>query len=176
MDDCTPKEQIIKINLRENRKKQIENNRQFEEVAKMISETDYVDMKKPLSVDEMVAISISLLDNNVGYVGEEKYFSGLFEGTAEMTKAETVESFRKNFKKETFHRLIRFLITKQVHLGESNHTNDLTNLSFYNAVQRYYGKEIAAIEKGYAEKRDKREARLKERICVLERKIQERGD
>ncbi|XCF04781.1 ParB/RepB/Spo0J family partition protein [Tamlana crocina] len=176
MDDCTPKEQIIKMNLRENRKKQIENNRQFEEVAKMIRETDYVDMKKPLSVDEMVAISISLLENNVGYIGEEKYFSDLFEGTAEMTKAETVESFRKNFKKETFHRLLRFMIAKQVHLGEGNHTNDLTNLSFYNAVQRYYGKEIAAIEKEYAEKRDKREARLKERIAVLERKIQEHGD
>ena len=68
------------------------------------------------------------------------------------------------------------MIAKQVHLGESNHTNDLTNLSFYNAVQRYYGKEIATIEKEYAENRDKREARLKERIAVLERKIQERGD
>lgn len=176
MKDCSPEEQIIKINEREIRKKQIENSRQFEEVAKMIRETDYVDMKRPLSVDEMVAISISLLENNVGYVGEEKYFSGLFEGTAEMTRAETVENFRKNFKKETFHRIIRFMIAKQVRFGESNHTNDLTNIAFYKAVQRYYEKEIAAIEKEYAEKRDKRESRLKERIAVLERKIQERVD
>lgn len=173
MKDCTLEEQILKMNQRENRKKQIENNRQFEEVTKMIRETDYVDMKKPLSVDEMVAISISLLENNVGYVGEQKYFSDLFEGATEMTRVETVEYFRKNFKKETFHRLIRYMLTKQVHFGESNHVNNMTNISFYNAMQGYYKSKIAGIEKKYAKKRNKREARLKERIAVLEKKIQE---
>ncbi len=55
MADCTPEEQIVKINEREIRKKQIENNKQFEEVVEMIRETKYIDTKKTLSTDEMVA-------------------------------------------------------------------------------------------------------------------------
>ncbi|GFZ81748.1 chromosome partitioning protein ParB [Aquaticitalea lipolytica] len=176
MADCTPQEQIIKINEREIRKKQIENNKQFEEVVQMIRETDYINTKKALSVDEMVAFSISLFENNVDYMGRQKYFSKLLTGTSKMTEVETVEHFKKNFKKDVFHKLIRYLLTKQVHFGESNHVNNLTNISFYNAIQGYFKSKIAVIEKEYTEKRDKRETRLKERIAVLEKKIQELND
>ncbi|MAD98269.1 MAG: partitioning protein [Flavobacteriaceae bacterium] len=173
MADCTPEEQIIKINEREIRKKHIENNKQFEEVVEMIRETDYINIKKTLSVDEMVAFSISLFENNVDYISQQKYFSGLLGDTSKMTRIDGVENFKKNFKKEIFHKLIRYMLTKQVHFGESNHNNNLTNISFYNAMQVYYKSKIAKIEKVYSEKRDKREARLKERIAVLEKKIQE---
>jgi len=176
MDDCTPDEQIIKINEREIRKKQIENNKQFEEVVEMIRETKYIETKKTLSVDEMVAFSISLYENNVDYMGQQKYFSGLLGDTSEMTRIEIVESFKKNFKKEIFNKLIRYILTKQVHFGESNHTNSLTNISFYNAMQGYYKTKIADIEKEYTESRDKRENRLKERIENLEKEIQELKD
>lgn len=176
MDDCTPDEQIIKINERETRKKQIENNKQFEEVVEMIRETKYIETKKTLSVDEMVAFSISLYENNVDYMSQQKYFSELFGDTSKMTRIEIVESFRKNFKKEIFHELIRYILTKQVHFGESNHTNSLTNISFYNAMQGYYKAKIADIEKEYTENRDKRENRLKERIESLEKEIQELKD
>src|SRR5690606_31415106 len=60
MDDCTPKEKIQKINSRENRKKHIEDNKQFEEVINSVRETEYIDTKKDLSLDEMVAFSISM--------------------------------------------------------------------------------------------------------------------
>ncbi|ADF52091.1 MULTISPECIES: ParB/RepB/Spo0J family partition protein [Flavobacteriaceae] len=176
MADCTPEEQIVKINEREIRKKHIENNKQFEEVVQMIRETDYIDTKKTLSVDEMVAFSISLFENNVDYVGRQKHFSKFLAGTSKMTDVEVVEHFKKNFKKEIFHKLIRYILTRQVHFGESNHVNNLTNISFYNAMQGYYKSKIAGIEKEYAEKRDKREARLKERITILEKKIQELND
>tara|TARA_R110001583_G_scaffold175450_1_gene330017 strand:+ start:126 stop:1916 length:1791 start_codon:yes stop_codon:yes gene_type:complete len=176
MDDCSPNEQIIKINEREIRKQQIENNRQFEEVVEMIRETKYIETKKTLSVDEMVAFSISLYENNVDYMGQQKYFSGLLGDTSKMTRIEIVESFKKNFKKEIFHKLIRYILTKQVHFGESNHTNSLTNISFYNAMQGYYKTKIADIEKEYTENRDKREKRLKERIENLEKEIQELKD
>ena len=176
MADCTPEEQIIKINEREIRKKQIENNKQFEEVIQMIRETDYIDTKKTLSVDEMVAFSISLFENNVDYTAQQKYFSKFFGDTSKMNRVETVAHFKKNFKKEIFHKLIRYILTKQVHFGESNHVNNLTNISFYNAMQGYYKSEIADIEKKYVEKRDKREARLKERITILEKKIQDLKD
>ena len=46
MADCTPEEQIVKINEREIRKKQIENNKQFEEIVNMVRETDYINTKK----------------------------------------------------------------------------------------------------------------------------------
>ncbi|MCI5057847.1 MAG: ParB/RepB/Spo0J family partition protein [Flavobacteriales bacterium] len=176
MADCTPEEQIIKINEREIRKKHIENNKQFEEVVQMVRETDYIDTKKTLSTDEMVAFSISLFENNVDYTAQQKYFSKLLGDTSKMTRVETVAHFKKNFKKETFHKLIRYILAKQVHFGESNHVNNLTNISFYNAMQAYYKSKIADIEKSYAEKRNKREARLKERISVLEEKIQELKD
>jgi len=176
MADCTPEEQIIKINEREIRKQQIENNKQFEEVVNMIRETDYIDMKKTLSVDEMVAFSISLFENNVDYTTQQKCFSKFLGDTSKMNTAETVAHFKKHFKKEIFHKLIRYILTKQVHFGESNHVNNLTNISFYNAMQGYYKSKIADIEKSYAEKRNKREARLKERIEVLEKKIQELND
>ncbi|GAA4275681.1 ParB/RepB/Spo0J family partition protein [Aquimarina mytili] len=172
MADCTPEEQIIRINEREIRKKQIENNKQFEEVVQMIRETKYIDTKKTLSTDEMVAFSISLFENNVDYMSQQKYFSKFLGDTSKMTKVEMVENFKKKFKKEIFHKLIRYMLTKQVHFGESNHVNNLTNVSFYNAMQGYYKSKITSIEKEYAEKRDKREARLKERITVLEKKIQ----
>ncbi|MGB5942452.1 MAG: ParB/RepB/Spo0J family partition protein [Leeuwenhoekiella sp.] len=176
MADCTPEEQIIKINEREIRKNQIENNNQFEEVVEMIRETKYIDRKKTLSTDEMVAFSISLFENNVDCMSQQKYFSKFLGDTSKMTKVEMVENFKKKFKKEIFHKLIRYMLTKQVHFGESNHVNNLTNISFYNAMQGYYKSKIASIEKEYAEKRDKREARLKERITVLEKQIEEHND
>lgn len=172
MADCTPEEQIIKINEREIRKKQIENNKQFEEVVEMIRETKYIDMKKTLSVDEMVAFSLTLYENNVDYVGRQRFFSNLFGNTSKMTDEEIVENFKKKFKKEIFYKLIRYILTKQVHFGESNHVNNLTNVSFYNAMQGYYKSKIDGIEKEYVEKRNKREERLKERITVLEKQIQ----
>ena len=176
MADCTPEEQIVKINEREIRKKQIENNKQFQEVVEMIRETKYIDTKKTISTDEMVAFSISLFENNVDYMSQQKYFSKFLGVTSKMTKVEMVENFKKKFKKEIFHKLIRYMLTKQVHFGESNHVNNLTNISFYNAMQGYYKSKIAGIEKEYAEKRDKREERLKERITVLEKQIQELND
>jgi len=172
MADCSPEEQIIKINEREIRKKQIENNKQFEEVVEMIRDTKYIDTKKTLSVDEMVAFSLTLYENNVDYVGRQRFFSNLLGNTSKMTDEEIVESFKKKFKKEIFHKLIRYILTKQVHFGESNHVNNLTNISFYNAMQGYYKSKIDGIEKEYAEKRNKREERLKERITVLEKQIQ----
>ena len=176
MEDCSPDEQIIKLNEREIRKQQIENNKQFEEVVQMIRETDYIDIKKTLSVDEMVAFSLSLYENNVDYVGQQTYFSKMLGDTSKMDKIEIVENFKKKFKKEIFHKLIRYILTKQVHFGESNHVNNLTNISFYNAMQGYYKAKIADIEKEYLEKKNKREVRLKERIAVLERQIQELKD
>ena len=173
MADCTPEEQIVKISERETRKRHIENNKQFEDMVQMIRETDYIHKKKTLSVDEMVAFSLTLFENNVDYVGRQKYFSKLLGNTSKMTDVETVEHFKKNFKKEIFYKLIRYILTKQVHFGESNHVNNLTNISFYNAMQGNYKTKIANIEKEYVEERSKRETRLKERIAVLEKQIQE---
>jgi ParB family chromosome partitioning protein len=172
MADCLPDEKIEKIKEREIRKKQIENNRQFEEVVQMIRETKYINIKKTLSVDEMVAFSLSLYENNVDYMSQQKYFSELLDDTSKMTKIEIVQNFKKKFKKEIFHKLIRFILTEQVHFGEQNHANNLVNISFYNAMQGYYKSKIASIESEYAEKRDKREKRLMERIASLEKEVQ----
>ncbi|TYC10594.1 ParB/RepB/Spo0J family partition protein [Bizionia gelidisalsuginis] len=176
MADCSPEEQIVKIKEREIRKMQIENNKQFEEVVQMIRETKYIDTRKALSVDEMVAFSLTLYENNVDYVGRQRFFSELLGNTSKMKDVKIVENFKKKFKKEIFYKLIRYILTKQVHFGESNHVNNLTNISFYNAMQGYYKTKIAKVEEQYAEKRNKREERLKERIESLEKQIQELND
>jgi ParB family chromosome partitioning protein len=176
MAECTPEEQIFKINERKTRKRHIEHNKQFEDIVQMIRETDYINTKKTLSVDEMVAFSLTLFENNVDYVGRQKHFSKLLGNSSKMTDVETVEHFKKNFKKEIFYKLVRYILTKQVHFGESNHVNNLTNISFYNAMQGYYKTKIANIEKEYAEERNKREIRMKERIEKLEKQIQELTD
>jgi len=168
MAECSPEEQIIKINARELRKKQIENNHQFKEVVDMIRETDYINRNKPLTTDEMVAISISLFENNIGYYSQREHFEGFIGEDSKLSREELVARFKQNFKKETFYKLIRFLLTRQVHLGESNHTNDMTNQSFYVAMLSFYKDKISAIEETYVESRQKREARIKERVVALE--------
>jgi ParB family chromosome partitioning protein len=171
MSECTPEEQISKINAREDRKKQIENNKLFSEVVEMVRGTDYIDTDKPLSMDEMVAFSISLYENNIGSYDQRDLFPGFFGDTAKLSREEIVASFRKNFKEGTLNRLIRFLLTRQVHCGESNHTNDSTNMSFYTAMQEYLKADIDTIEAAYSEARDKREKRLKERIEALQKQV-----
>lgn len=171
MSECTPEEQIVKLNVRENRKKEIENNRMFKEVVEMVRETDYINTDKPLSTDEMVAFSISLYENNIGYYDRNDHFPGFFGDTTNLSKEEIIANFRKTFKEETLNKLIRFLLTRQVHYGESNHINDNTNIAFYTAMQQYHKADIDAIEAGYAETRDKREKRLNERVAVLQKQV-----
>ena len=118
----------------------------------------------------MVAISISLFENNLGWHDQREHFGDFFEDDDQLSKEELVVRFKQNFKKETLYKLLRFLMTRQMHLGESNHTNDLTNQTFYVAMQSFYKNKISAIEETYAESRQKREARIKERIIVLERR------
>ena len=103
MAECSPEEQIVKINEREIRKRHIEYNKEFEDIVQMIRGTDYIEKKKSLSVDEMVAFSLTLFENNVDYVGRQKHFSKLLGNTSKKTDVETVENFKKNFKKETFY-------------------------------------------------------------------------
>ncbi|RDY57941.1 ParB/RepB/Spo0J family partition protein [Flagellimonas nanhaiensis] len=171
MEDCTPEEQITKINARELRKKEIENNKQFEEVVKMIRETDYINSKKPLTVDEMVAFSITLFENNIGYFEQQKNFKAFYGKSSNVSREVQVEQFKKNFKKEKLHKLIRFILTKQVHFGESNHINNYTNISFYTAMQGFHKTEIAKIEKAYADKRSEREQRLEKRVAELQKQV-----
>lgn len=169
MDDCTPTEKIQKLNDREKRKKQLENNKQFEEVATMVRQSKYIDSKKTLSTDEMVAFCFNLYENHIGWNEQKDYFCDLLGDTSKKSRVETVEEFKKNFKKETFHRLIRCVLMKEVHFGERNHVDDHVNISFYTAVRGYLKKDIETIEDVYGEKRTKREKRLRERIDKLER-------
>lgn len=168
MDDCTPKEKIQKINSREDRKKHLEDNKQFEEVINSVRETEYIDTKKDLSLDEMVAFSISMHENLIGYYDGQKHFKGFYGKNNAKSKEGTVELFKKNFKKETFNKLIRILLVKNVHFGEQNHNNDLTNSSVYIALRDYCKKEMESIESTYAEIRGIREEKLKVRIAELE--------
>ena len=120
------------------------------EVAEMVRGIDYTDMDIPLSVDEMIAFYILLYYNNVGYFEQRELFPGFFGDTSNLSREEMVANFKKEFREETLNRPVRFLLTQQVHFGESNHVNDLTNCSFYTAMQEYHRESISEIEKSYA--------------------------
>ncbi|MEO1013439.1 MAG: ParB/RepB/Spo0J family partition protein, partial [Bacteroidota bacterium] len=144
MDDCTPTEKIQKMNSREVRKKELENNKQFEEVVKMVRDSEYHNTKKTLSNDEMVAYCFNIFENQLSWYSQRDFFKGFLGNTEKKSRAEVVEQFRKNFKKEMFHKLIRFVMSRQVHFGERNHTNNFVNISFYTAVRPYLKKDIEA--------------------------------
>lgn len=169
MDDCTPKEKIHKINARETRKKELESFKMFKEFGEMARESNYHDSKKTLSTDEMVAFCIALFENHIGWHNQNKFFKGFLGYPSKRSKKESVEHFKKNFKKEMFHKLIRFVMARQIHFDNRNQTNDHVNIAFYTAVRPFLKKDIEAIEAEYEEKRNKRETRLKERIAKLEK-------
>ncbi|MDE3744014.1 ParB/RepB/Spo0J family partition protein [Maribacter polysaccharolyticus] len=171
MDDCTPKEKIQKIKDRELRKKQIEGNKEFEEMVRAIGESDYVNSKKALTQNEMVAFCISLYENTIGYGTKRKFIDGFYGKNQPKDVSKNVQRFKKNFKKDTFNKLIRLLLLQNVHFGESNHTNNLVNNSFYVALKDYCKKEIETIEASYAESLSLREKRLQDRITELEEEL-----
>ena len=169
MDDCTPTEKIQKMNDREIRKKHIENNKQFEEVVRMVRESEYHNSKKTLTTDEMVAFCLVLFENHIGWHNQEEFFRGFLGKSGKKGAAGVVEEFRKNFKKEVFHKLIRFVMAREVHFGELNHMNNNVNSSVYTAIRPFLTKEFETIESDFEQKRIKREKRLNERIAALEK-------
>lgn len=173
MDDCTPEEQIVKIKGREVRKKHIQNNKMFEEISKAVREANYIDNGKTLSTDEIIAFCFSIYENNVSYFTKREAYKDLF-GTEKQRKNETqLEFFTRNFKKEVFHKLVRHMILNQLHFGEQNHINNVTNAAFYQAVRKPFKKEIDSIEQVYGEAENKRVTRMHERIKELEGKSEE---
>ena len=101
--ECMPKEQIVRVKARELLKKQIENNHQFKEVVDIIRETDYIQEKKALSLDEMVPISISLFENDIGYYDQQEHYGGFFGEDPNLSSEESVALFKQSFKKEIFY-------------------------------------------------------------------------
>ncbi|MBW8241856.1 MAG: hypothetical protein ACE37L_09655 [Allomuricauda sp.] len=69
-----------------------------------------------------------------------------------LSKEEIVASFKENFKKKPSHKLLWFLLTRQVDLGESNHTKNLTNRPFYVVMHSIYKDTTSTIEQAYSKK------------------------
>lgn len=171
MDSCTPKEKIEKINIRETRKKHIEDNRQFKEIIEKVSESDYINSKKGLTIDEMVAFTISMYENMIGFSNRNKNMKGFYGKDNSKSSVKTVENFKKSYKKETFNKLVRMLLVENVHFEENNHNNNVTNISVYSALRPFCKETIENIEKAYEEARTTREKKLQARIEELESKI-----
>ncbi len=172
---CTPQEQISKIEKREERKKWIENNKMFKELAGVIKETDYVNLKKALTLDEMMAITIVLLEDYSKYGEFKKAQMKWDEKSRKKNKLDVLADFKPTFKKETLNRAIRNIILQQCHFDENNQTNNIVNASIYNVFKANYPKKVEAIEKVYNAKRKQRTAKLKSRIQGLKAEIKELG-
>ncbi|MGB3150944.1 MAG: partitioning protein, partial [Maribacter sp.] len=117
----------------------------------------------------------SMYENLIGFHEAKNNFRKFYGANNAKTTEKTVQLFKKNFKKETFYKLIRTLLVKNVHFGERNHNNDLTNKAVYTALGNYYKKEMDAIEAKYSEARSVREEKLKAKIVMLEGKLPVKG-
>ncbi|GAA4277552.1 ParB/RepB/Spo0J family partition protein [Aquimarina mytili] len=168
MDECTPKEKIIKIKQREERKKQIQNNKLFEEISNNVKESDYVSSAEELTKEELVAFCLSALSHNVQYYDKEKHFAKTFPNQKNQNTENFIKKCVKDFNMATFNKIIRYMILNQLHFGEQNHTNNNVNQSFYLAIQHFMGEEISNIETTYQIEEAKREERIAQRIAELE--------
>lgn len=170
MDQCTPKEKIEKILAREDRKQHLEANKEFVEIMEAVGRTDYINTRKALSQDEMVAFTISMYENLIGYYNA-KEFKAFYGANKAKSMAKKVENFKKYFKKETFNKLARMLIVGNVHHDERNHNNDAVNNSAYIALKGYYREDIETIEAAYANTKSERQEKLDTRIAGLKSKM-----
>ncbi|WP_424989193.1 hypothetical protein [Flagellimonas sp.] len=127
-------------------------NHQFNEVVQMIRKTDYIHRKESLNRDETVALAISLFKNNIGWEDLREHFRRFLGMDSSLSKEEIVASFKENFKKKPSHKLLWFLLTRQVDLGESNHTKNLTNRPFYVVMHSIYKDTTSTIEQAYSKK------------------------
>lgn len=168
MDECTPKEKIIKIKQREERKKQIQNNKLFEEISNNVKESDYVSSAEELTKEELVAFCLSALSHNVQYYDKEKHFAKTFPNQKNQNTENFIKKCVKDFNMATFNKIVRYMILNQLHFGEQNHTNNNVNQSFYLAIQHFMGEEISNIETTYQIEEAKREERIAQRIAELE--------
>ena len=173
MAQCTPQEQIEKIEEREERKIWLENNKSFEEIAVAIRETDYINSKKALSRDEMVALTLILFEDFTKYSKFKTEQMKWSDKSRKKSKLDVVADYKETFKKETLNKAIRYIILQQCHFGETNQTNNIVNASIYNVMKADYTKEVETIEKGYDAKRKERTKKLKSRIQALKAEMKE---
>ena len=175
MAQCTPKEQIVKIQNRETRKKELESNKLFEEVAKTICETDYINTKKALSVDEVVAFTIILLNDFTSHSPMKQKLMAAVNKSRKKNKVDVVADYKKTFKEDTLNKLIRNIILQQCHIGEINQTNNVVNAAIYGVMKQYYKEDVESIEAVYNDKKSTREKKIKARIAGLKTQVEELG-
>ncbi len=166
MEQCTPEEKIQKINDKEERKKWIENNKQFEEVANIVRETNYINLKKALTQDEIIAFTLIITEDFLGHwqSKERENILGKISKSSKKNKREILADFNKSFSKEAFNKAIRTMILKQCHYGEENQVNNLVNAAIYKVMKTTYKQKVESIEKVYEQQRVERETKISSKI------------
>ncbi|TKD59026.1 ParB/RepB/Spo0J family partition protein [Flavobacterium sp. ASW18X] len=166
MDECTDAEKILKIEQRAERKEQIERNKEFVELYDAVKDGDYATQTKALSKEEMTAFCITLYENVISW-HKKKLIKNFYPKMKNTSPEQLTAKFQERFDKKKFHQMARILIQSNLHFGENNHDNNMTNHSFYKAVMPFHKEAFQTIESEYADRKKLRLERTKERIDQL---------
>jgi len=165
MDDCNNEEKILKIKNNEARKVQIQTNGLFQQYTEMVDKDTYINQETPLTAEELKSACISMFSKCVGWNEKDKLFKGFIGNDSNLVK-----QYKKvKSSEQMLNKLIRYVIADTFSLGEQNHQNNLVNMGYYNALLPTHKEQFEDADKGYNERKIKREERIDERIEELQK-------
>lgn len=165
MDDCNNEEKILKIKNNEARKVQIQTNGLFQQYTEMVDKDTYINQETPLTAEELKSACISMFSKCVGWNEKDKLFKGFIGNDSNLVK-----QYKKvKSSEQMLNKLIRYVIADTFSLGEQNHQNNLVNMGYYNALLPTHKEQFEDADKGYNERKTKREQRIDERIEELQK-------
>ncbi len=158
MDDCTNEEKIVKIKNRENRKKEIEASKLFNELYDL---PHFVKNQEDLSDLEKLTFVISAI-HSVSWNEKDELKKSLG------SNADNFNKLLKNFDNGVFNRFVRVFIKSQLSTHEncSIAYNDI-NKAFYQIIKKADNKNVKSIENKYNNDENNRIKKMNERIDDL---------
>ena len=165
MNDCNNEEKILKIKNNEARKVQIQTNGLFQQYTELVDKETYINQETPLTAEELKSACISMFSKCVNWNEKEKLFKGFIGNDSNLAK-----QYKKvKSSEQMLNKLIRYVIADTFSLGEQNHQNNLVNMGYYNALLPTHKEQFEDADKGYNERKTKREQRIDERIEELQK-------
>tara|TARA_R110000868_G_scaffold411726_1_gene708122 strand:- start:5699 stop:7387 length:1689 start_codon:yes stop_codon:yes gene_type:complete len=163
MDECTNQEKIVKIQMREQRKEHITANALFVNIVEKVGKEAYINQQEELSQEELIAFCATAYTSNISYYDRRDFFEGLFEGN---NKSE-LDNLKDNCSMKWCAKIIRYMIINQLHFGEQNHLNNISNTSFYESLRTSFMDKLQPVLLEHQKGEDARKEKVMQRISDL---------
>lgn len=168
MNECTPLEQIEKIKMRENRKKEIEAEKEYLEIRDLFDDQKIT--KKDLTKIELISFIVS-----VGYKYKYYFRTKSFEKLIDDINNNTLEQWLKkplSTLNGYRNQIMKAIAVTNVNYYDGNsHLNDITLKAHIEVIREQYGEKVEAVEVKYQENEKSRLERINERVEGLKKLI-----